>query len=254
MDMPINAFKKALKEGRTQIGLWSTLCSNMGADAIADAGFDWIVLDTEHSPNEPPDLVRQMQALRGGTATPVVRPAWNDAVLFKRILDCGAQTLLVPFVQNAEEARKAVAATRYPPQGIRGVATTARASRYGRVKDYLKTANEQICVLAQVETLDAIKRLPEIAAVDGIDGVFIGPSDLAASMGHLGNFAHPDVQAAISAAIKPIRAAGKAGGYLTGNEEEAKKRLAEGFQFVAVGNDLGILARGADALAKKFKG
>lgn len=254
MDMPINAFKKALKEGRTQIGLWSTLCSNMGADAIADAGFDWIVLDTEHSPNEPPDLVRQMQALRGGTATPVVRPAWNDAVLFKRILDCGAQTLLVPFVQNAEEARKAVAATRYPPHGIRGVATTARASRFGRVKDYLKTANEQICVLVQVETLDAIARLPEIAAVDGVDGVFIGPSDLAASMGHLGNFAHPDVQAAISAAIKPIRAAGKAGGYLTGNEEEAKKRLAEGFQFVAVGNDLGILARGADALAKKFKG
>lgn len=254
MDMPINAFKKALKEGRTQIGLWSTLCSNMGADAVADAGFDWIVLDTEHSPNEPPDLVRQMQALGGGTATPVVRPAWNDAVLFKRILDLGAQTLLVPFVQNAEEARKAVAATRYPPQGIRGAATTARASRFGRVKDYLKTANEQICVLAQVETLDAVKRLPEIAAVDGIDGVFIGPSDLAASMGHLGNPMHPDVQATISAAIKPIREAGKAGGYLTGNEDEARKRIAEGFQFVAVGNDLGILARGADALAKKFKG
>jgi 4-hydroxy-2-oxoheptanedioate aldolase len=252
--MPINAFKKALKEGRTQIGLWSTLCSNMGADAIADAGFDWIVLDTEHSPNEPPDLVRQMQALRGGTATPIVRPAWNDAVLFKRILDCGAQTLLVPFVQNADEAKRAVAATRYPPHGIRGVATTARASRYGRVKDYLKTANEQICVLAQVETLDAVKRLPEIAAVDGIDGIFIGPSDLAASLGHLGNPAHPDVQDAISAAIKPIREAGKAGGYLTGNEEEARKRIAEGFQFVAVGNDLGILARGADALARKFKG
>jgi 4-hydroxy-2-oxoheptanedioate aldolase len=254
MDMPINAFKKALKEGRTQIGLWSTLCSNMGADAIADAGFDWIVLDTEHSPNEPPDLVRQMQALRGGTATPVVRPAWNDAVLFKRILDLGAQTLLVPFVQNAEEARKAVAATRYPPHGIRGVATTARGSRFGRVKDYLKLANEQICVLVQVETLDAVKRLPEIAAVDGVDGVFIGPSDLAASMGHIGNFAHPEVQATISGAIGAIRAAGKAGGYLTGNEEEAKKRIAEGFQFVAVGNDLGILARGADALAKKFKG
>jgi 4-hydroxy-2-oxoheptanedioate aldolase len=185
---------------------------------------------------------------------PVVRVPWNDKVTIKRVLDAGATTLLVPFVQNAEEARKAVAATRYPPQGIRGVATTARASRFGRVKDYLTTANAQICVLAQVETLDAIKRLPEIAAVDGIDGIFIGPSDLAASMGHLGNPLHPDVQATISGAIKPIRAAGKAGGYLTGNEEEAKKRLAEGFQFVAVGNDLGILARGADALAKKFKG
>lgn len=254
MDMPINAFKKALKEGRNQIGLWSSLCSPMGADAIADSGFDWILLDTEHSPNEPPDLIAAMRALRGGTATPIVRPAWNDPVLFKRILDLGAQTLLVPFVQNAEEARKAVAATRYPPQGIRGVATTAPASRFGRVKDYLKKANEQICVLVQVETLDAVKRLPEIAAVDGVDGVFIGPSDLAASMGHLGDFAHPDVQSVISGAILAIRAAGKAGGYLTGNEDEARKRLAEGFQFVAVGSDTGLLARGADALLKRFKG
>ena len=254
MDMPINAFKKALQEGRNQIGLWSSLCSTMGADAIADAGFDWILLDTEHSPNEPPDLIAAMRALRGGTATPIVRPAWNDPVLFKRILDLGAQTLLVPFVQTAEEARKAVAATRYPPHGIRGVATTAAASRFGRVKDYLRKANDQICVLVQVETLDAIGRLGEIAAVDGVDGVFIGPSDLAASMGHLGDFAHPDVQAVISGAIKTIRGAGKAGGYLTGNEEEAKKRLAEGFQFVAVGSDTGLLARGADALAKRFKG
>lgn len=253
VDLPVNAFKKALKEGRQQIGLWSALCSPMAADAIADAGFDWILIDTEHSPNEPPDVLAIQRALRGGSATPIVRPAWNDPVLFKRLLDIGTQTLLVPFVQNAEEARKAVAATRYPPNGIRGVATSTVAGRFGRIKDYLKTAHEQICVLVQVETAEALKRLPEIAAVDGVDGVFIGPSDLAASMGHLANPMHPEVQAAISSAVGPIRKAGKAAGYLTSNEEEAKKRLAEGFQFVAVGADMGILARGADALIKRFK-
>jgi 4-hydroxy-2-oxoheptanedioate aldolase len=253
MEMPVNAFKKALKEGKAQIGLWSTLCSGMGTEGVAYSGFDWVVLDTEHSPNELPGLVGQLQAMKGGTATPIVRPAWNDPVLIKRLLDIGFQTVLIPFVQNAEEARKAVAATRYPPQGIRGVSTSACASMYGRVTDYLKKANDQICVLVQVETLEAVAKLPEIAAVDGVDGVFIGPSDLAASSGHLGNFQHPDVQKTISDAIKPIRAAGKAGGYLTGNEEEAKKRLAEGFQFVAVGSDFGLLVKGADALVKRFK-
>jgi 4-hydroxy-2-oxoheptanedioate aldolase len=253
VDLPVNTFKKALKEGRPQIGLWSSLCSPMAADTVAEAGFDWILIDTEHSPNELPDVLGIQRALRGGTATPIVRPAWNDPVLFKRLLDVGTQTLLVPFVQNADEARKAVAATRYPPTGIRGVATATVAGRFGRIKDYLTTAHREICVLAQVETAEALKRLPEIAAVDGIDGVFIGPSDLAASMGHLGNPQHPDVQAAISGAIGPIRAAGKAGGYLTPNEDEAKKRLAEGFQFVAVGSDMGLLARGADALIKRFK-
>lgn len=254
MDMPVNAFKKALKEGKQQIGLWSTLCSSMGTEGIGSSGFDWVLLDTEHSPNELPGLVSQLQALKGSTATPIVRPAWNDAVLLKRLLDIGFQSVLIPFVQTPEEARKAVAATRYPPHGIRGVSTSARASNYGRVTDYLKKANDQICVLVQVETTEALARIGEIASVDGVDGVFIGPSDLAASMGHLGNFQHPEVQKAISDAIKPIRAAGKAGGYLTGNEEEAKKRLAEGFQFVAVGTDFGLLVRNADALAKRFKG
>jgi len=253
MELPVNAFKKALKEGKQQIGLWSSLGSNMVAEGIAHSGFDWILLDTEHSPNELPGLVTQLQAMKGGTATPIVRPAWNDAVLVKRLLDIGVQSLLFPFVQTAEEAKRAVAATRYPPHGIRGVATTARASNFGRVKDYLKKANDEICVLVQVETMDAIGRLREIASVEGVDGVFIGPSDLAASMGHLGNFQHADVQNVISAAIGEIRAAGKAGGYLTGVEDEAKKRLAEGYQFVAVGSDNGVLLKNTDALAQRFK-
>jgi 4-hydroxy-2-oxoheptanedioate aldolase len=253
MELPVNAFKKALKEGKQQIGLWSSLGSNMVAEGIAHSGFDWILLDTEHSPNELPSLVSQLQAMKGGTATPIVRPAWNDAVLVKRLLDIGVQSLLFPFVQTPEEAKRAVAATRYPPQGIRGVATTARASNFGRVKDYLKKANDEICVLVQVETMEAIGRLREIASVEGVDGVFIGPSDLAASMGHLGNFQHADVQKVISAAIGEIRAAGKAGGYLTGVEDEAKKRLAEGYQFVAVGSDNGVLLKNTDALAQRFK-
>jgi 4-hydroxy-2-oxoheptanedioate aldolase len=238
MELPVNAFKKALKQGKKQIGLWSSLGSNMVAEGIAHSGFDWILLDTEHSPNELPGLVSQLQAMKGGTATPIVRPAWNDAVLVKRLLDIGVQSLLFPFVQTVEEAKRAVAATR---------------SNFGRVKDYLSKANDEICVLVQVETMEAIGRLREIASVDGVDGVFIGPSDLAASMGHLGDFQHADVQKVISAAIGEIRAAGKAGGYLTAVEDEAKRRLGEGYQFVAVGSDNGVLFKNADALAQRFK-
>src|SRR6202012_2114075 len=151
-EMPRNAFKQNLAAGKLQIGLWCSLCSNIGAEIISDSGFDWILLDTEHSPNEIPDLVTQLQAVQRGTATPIIRPAWNDAVLAKRCLDIGAQTLLFPYVQNAEEAKRAVASTRYPPHGIRGVSVAARASRYGRVPGYLGKANDEICVLVQVET------------------------------------------------------------------------------------------------------
>ncbi len=180
-----NAFKHALAQGKLQIGLWSSLCSNIAAEIISDSGFDWILLDTEHSPNEIPDLLTQLQAVQRGTATPIIRPAWNDAVLAKRALDIGTQTLLFPYVQSVEEAKRAVASTRYPPQGIRGVSVAARASRYGRVPGYLTKANDEICVLVQVETRTALDQLEAIAKVEGIDGVFIGPSDLAASLGHL---------------------------------------------------------------------
>ena len=206
-----NAFKHAIAAGKLQIGLWSSLCSNIAADIISDSGFDWILLDTEHSPNEIPDLVEQLQAVRGGTATPIIRPAWNDAVMAKRALDIGAQTLLFPYVQNVEEAKRAVASTRYPPHGVRGVSVAARASRYGRTPGYLGKANAEICVLVQVETREAMKELEAIANVDGVDGVFIGPSDLAASLGHLGNPAHADVQAAMHDAVNAAEEGRQAG-------------------------------------------
>ncbi len=253
-EFQINAFKHALGQGKLQIGLWSSLCSNIAAEIISDSGFDWILLDTEHSPNELPGLLQQLQAVQSGTATPIVRPAWNDAVLAKRCLDIGAQTLLFPYVQNATEAASAVASTRYPPQGIRGVAAASRASRYGRVPGYLAKANAEICVLVQVETREALNELEAIAKVDGVDGVFIGPSDLAASLGHIGNPAHPEVQEAIHDAVKRLKAVGKPAGILTGNEDEARRYIEWGYLFVAVGTDIGLLAKNADALAKRFKG
>jgi 4-hydroxy-2-oxoheptanedioate aldolase len=253
MDMPRNSFKQAIAAGQLQIGLWSSLCSNIGAEIVADSGFDWILLDTEHSPNEIPGLLSQLQAIGRGTATPIIRPAWNDAVLVKRALDIGTQSVLVPYVQNPEEARRAVAAVRYPPAGIRGVAAGARASRYGRITDYLKKADDEVCLLVQVETRAALDQLEAIAKVEGVDGVFIGPSDLSASFGYIGNPAHPEVQKAIEQAAQTIKAAGKGAGILTADEEEARRYIGWGYTFVAVGSDTGLLGRSADALVRKFK-
>jgi 4-hydroxy-2-oxoheptanedioate aldolase len=182
-----------------------------------------------------------------------VRPPWNDTVTIKRYLDVGVQTLLIPFVQDAQEARNAVAATRYPPHGVRGYSAAARASDYGRVKDYAKRCEEQLCVLLQVETPDALANIESIAAVDGVDGIFIGPGDLSASMGYLGQPTHPEVVAAIEDAIARIRACNKAAGILVGDETLARRYIGLGCTFVAVGSDIGVLARGAEALAAKFK-
>ncbi|MCW5691920.1 MAG: HpcH/HpaI aldolase/citrate lyase family protein [Pseudolabrys sp.] len=248
-----NAFKAGLRAKQLQIGLWQSLCSNVAVEICSDSGFDWLLLDTEHSPNEIPDLLSQLQAMEKGTATAIIRPAWNDAVLIKRCLDIGAQTLLIPYVQSVEEAQAAVAATRYPPHGIRGVSVAARASRYGRVPGYLTKANHEICVLVQVETRASLDALEDIAAVDGVDGVFIGPSDLAASLGHLGNPAHPDVQAAMKDAVERLTKAGMPAGILTGVDEEIRRYIDWGYLFVAVGSDVGLLAKNADAQAKKFK-
>jgi 4-hydroxy-2-oxoheptanedioate aldolase len=222
-------------------------------ELLAGSGFDFLVLDTEHAPNELPTILAQLRAMAGGTASAVVRVAWNDPVLFKRVLDVGAQSLLVPFVQNADEARRAVAATRYPPHGIRGVAVATRASRYGRVRDYPGRAQEELCVLVQLETRVALGNLEAIAAVDGVDGLFIGPSDLAADMGHLGDSAHPEVRAAIDDAVRRISATGKVAGILAPAEEDARHWLALGCLFVAVGSDVSLLARHSEALAAKFK-
>jgi len=248
-----NPFKEAIRAGRPQIGLWSSLCSNLAAEVIAGAGFDWVLLDTEHAPNELPMVFSQLQALVGGTAAPVVRPAWNDLVLLKRLLDVGTQNLLIPYVQTAEEARAAVAATRYPPGGVRGVAVLHRANRYGRVKDYLQRIGEEICLLVQIETRVALQSLEAIAAVDGVDGLFIGPSDLAAALGHLGDLGHPEVRAAIEDALKRIRQTGKAPGILAPIEAEARHWLSMGCVVLAVGSDLGLLARQSEELAAKFK-
>lgn len=253
MELARNKFKQAIAAGRVQIGLWSSLCSNIGAEVVADAGFDWILLDGEHSPNDVPSVMSQLQALNGGTASPIVRPAWNDAVMIKRILDIGAQSILVPYVQNAEEAERAVISVRYPPAGIRGVAASTRANHYGRVNNYLKLADSEICLLVQVETRSALGQLEAIAKVEGVDGVFIGPSDLAASLGHIGNPAHAEVQAALEDAVKRLEAVGKPAGILTLSEEEARRYIGWGYTFVAVGSDIGLLGRGADALAKRFK-
>jgi 4-hydroxy-2-oxoheptanedioate aldolase len=253
MDMPRNVFKHAIAKGELQIGLWCSLCNPIAIEIVSHSGYDWLLLDTEHSPNDVPDILAQLQAAQGGAASCLVRPAWNDMVLIKRYLDIGAQTLLLPFVQTPEEARRAVEWTRYPPAGARGITGSGRASRYGRVKDYLKTASSEICVLVQVETREALKQIEAIAATDGIDGVFIGPNDLAASFGHIGNWGHPDVQAALEDAVRRLKKIGKPAGILTPNEEEAKKFIQWGYTFVAVGVDLGLLAKNADALAKRFK-
>ncbi|MEY3379987.1 MAG: HpcH/HpaI aldolase family protein [Hylemonella sp.] len=253
MELPRNHFKHAIAAGKQQIGLWSSLSSNYTVEVIAGAGFDWILLDTEHSPNDLESVLSQLQACAPYESHPIVRVAWNDAVLIKRYLDAGAQSLLIPFVQNADEARAAVAATRYPPQGIRGVAGATRATRFGRIQGYAKRAHEELCVLLQVETKEAVDNIEAICAVDGVDGVFIGPADLHASLGYTGETGNPAVVPMIEDAIRRIRKAGRAAGVLTSAEAEVRRYMAAGCNFTAVGADVGVLARGAEALLAKYR-
>ena len=248
-----NPFKAGLLQGEAQIGLWLSSTSSYMAEIAATSGYDWLLIDGEHAPNNVQTVLTQLQAIAPYPSQPVVRPSWNDAVQIKQLLDVGAQTLLVPMVQNADEARAAVAATRYPPQGIRGVGSAlARASRWNRMPDYLHQANDAMCVLVQIETREAVSNLAQILDVDGVDGVFIGPADLSADMGYAGNPQHPEVQETIEKAIVQIRAAGKAPGILMANEQLAKRYLELGALFVAVGVDTTLLARGAEALAARF--
>jgi 4-hydroxy-2-oxoheptanedioate aldolase len=253
MNLPENSFKRALRAGKPQIGLWSSLSSNYTVEVIAGAGFDWILLDSEHSPADIENLLTQLQAAAPYPTHPVVRIPWNDMVTVKRVLDIGAQTLLIPYVSSKEEARNAVSFTRYPPAGVRGVAGTTRATRFGRIPEYAKRAHEEICLLVQVETQPALDSLEAICGIEGVDGVFIGPADLHASLGYPGETANPKVKPLIDEAIRRIRKAGKAPGILTPNEADARHWLECGALFVAVGADVGILARGAEALAAKFK-
>ena len=253
MELPKNEFKAALIAGRQQIGIWCAIPGSGHAEALAGCGFDWMLIDMEHTAVELTIVQAMLQAAAPYPTHAAVRPGWNDAVEIKRLLDIGAQTLLIPYVQNATEAQSAVAAVRYPPQGLRGVASMTRASRYGIVEGYTARANDEICLLVQAETAEALRNIEEIAAVDGVDGIFIGPSDLAASMGHPGKPAHPDVKAAILDAIRRIAAAGKRAGILSLDQAFLKEAVAAGTTFTAVDVDAAILLRGARALAKAWK-
>lgn len=254
MDILTNTFKQALRDGKPQIGLWAGLASAYTSEIIAGAGYDWLLIDGEHAPNTLDSTLAQLQAVAAYPVAAVVRPAWNDPVQIKQILDTGAQTLLVPMVQSAEEAAAAVAAVRYPPQGIRGVGSAlARSSRWNRIPNYLERANGQMCVLVQIETPRGVQALDDILAVDGVDGVFIGPADLSASMGYLGQPEHPEVVRTIDDAITRIVRSGKAAGILHSGVAQARHYLALGATFVAVGVDALLLARAAESLAGEFK-
>nr|WP_284618859.1 aldolase/citrate lyase family protein [Rubrivivax pictus] len=249
-----NVFKAALARGERQIGLWLSLADAYPAEVCASAGFQWLLIDGEHAPNDVRSTLAQLQAVAGYPGVqPVVRAVTGDTALIKQLLDIGAQNLLVPMVDTAEQAAALVAATRYPPRGIRGVgAGGARASRWGARRDYTDVADDEVCLIVQAETVTSLKNLEAICAVDGVHGVFIGPSDLAASMGHRGNPGHPDVQAAIEGAVKTIVASGKAAGTMSIDAAQCRRYLDYGAQFVAVGIDITLLAQGARKLAGDF--
>ncbi|MBA6067390.1 4-hydroxy-2-oxoheptanedioate aldolase [Pseudomonas mosselii] len=254
MDMPINTFKQRLRTGQAQIGLWLGLADPYCAELAANAGFDWLLLDGEHAPNDLPGLLGQLQAVAPYPAQPIVRPVIGDTALIKQLLDIGAQTLLVPMVESAEQARQLVRAMRYPPHGVRGVGSAlARASRWNSLPGYLDQADEQMCLLVQVENREGLANLDAICAVEGVDGVFIGPADLSADMGHRGDPGHPEVQAAIDDAIVRIGRAGKAAGILSADEALARRYIELGAAFVAVGVDTTVLMRGLQTVAGKFK-
>ncbi|WP_337159461.1 4-hydroxy-2-oxoheptanedioate aldolase [Pseudomonas putida] len=254
MDMPINTFKQRLQRGETQIGLWLGLADPYCAELAANAGFDWLLIDGEHAPNDLRSLLGQLQAIAPYPSQAVIRPVIGDTALIKQVLDIGAQTLLVPMVESADQAQALVRAMRYPPSGVRGVGSAlARASRWNTIPGYLDHADAQMCLLVQIENREGLANLDAICAVEGVDGVFIGPADLSAAMGHRGNPGHPEVQAAIEDAIVRIRGAGKAAGILSADQTLARRYIELGATFVAVGVDTTVLMRGLQALVGSFK-
>jgi 4-hydroxy-2-oxoheptanedioate aldolase len=248
-----NAFKRKITRGERAIGIWANLGSPMTVEIIAGAGFDWVVLDAEHGPNELADILVQLQAISRHPAEPMVRVPVNDTVVFKKFLDIGVRTFLIPFVESAAEATAAVAATRYPPLGCRGVSLANRANDFGRVKGYLQHAHDDMCLCAQIESRAGLAALDAILAVEGLDAVFVGPSDLAAALGHLGDPFHPDVQAAIATITAAGRRAGKPVGILAMSEDHARRSWADGITYVAVGSDMGLVARGSEALRERYR-
>lgn len=245
MKTPTNAFKAAIQAGVPQIGIWNSLCSNIVSDILSTVGFDWALIDMEHAPGDLRTVLGQMQGYLGSKTQPIVRPPWNEPVIIKRLLDLGANSLLLPMVQTPEEAEAAVRSCRYPPRGIRGVSLSQRANRYGAATDYLERAETEICLLVQIETRAALERVEEIAAVDGIDGVFFGPADLSADLGCIGQMTHEKVVTAISDGGDRVRKVGKPAGILVPQPDQALRWLDEGFTFVACGADQGLLAAAA---------
>lgn len=254
MPAPINTFKQALRDGSPQIGCWLGLADAYSAEIMSTAGFDWLLIDGEHAPNDLRSLRDQLQVVGPSDSHPVVRLPVGEAWLIKQVLDAGAQTLLIPMIDTADQAREMVSACKYPPEGVRGVGSAlARASRFAAIPDYLQTANDQICVLLQVETVEALNNLDAILTVDNVDGVFVGPSDLAASMGHLGNPGHPEVQSAVDEALVKISGSGKAAGILTTDLALSKHYLDLGALFVATGIDVTLFAQAARSLSRQSK-
>ena len=252
MELPQNRFKAALKEGRQQLGLWSGLRSTVTTEIFATCGFDFLVVDMEHGPNEVADVQMQLQVIAGyPNVSALVRPPWNDPVAIKRVLDVGAQTLVIPYVQTVEEATRAVAAMRYPTDGFRGVAGIGRAARYGAVDDYLRRANDEMCLFVQLESVEALRELERIAAVPGVDGIFIGPADLSASMGYLGQMRAEPVLEAIRGAFERARKAGTRSGFLT-TPQDAQQYVDIGVDMLAVASDVALVSNAGRDLARRF--
>jgi 4-hydroxy-2-oxoheptanedioate aldolase len=238
MELPVNRFKKTLKEGKQQYGAWHTMGGGLQAEILVAAGYDWILIDSEHGVMEVADIVPALQALTGfPDCAPVVRVAENDAALIKRHLDQGAQTIMVPMINSAEEARAAVAAMRFAPQGVRGMNGVTRASRFGAIKDYVARAHEELCLIVQIESVAGMEALEEIAAVPEVDAIFIGPADLAADMGFPGNTAAPEVEAAVLDCFVRLDKVGMPAGILTLNDETLKRYIEAGSRFTALGID-----------------
>jgi 4-hydroxy-2-oxoheptanedioate aldolase len=254
MKLRSNSFLAAIRGGQPQIGLWLSLASAYATEAAAGAGFDWLLIDTEHSPNDLTSVMTQLQVLAAYPGTPIVRPDWNDPVLVKRLLDIGAPGLLFPMVQSPGEAAQAVASTRYPPRGIRGVSGSTRANNFGRVTDYFSRIEQETAVIVQAETRAAVEQALQIGQVEGVDGVFFGPADIAADIGLLGRPTDPEVWDVIRPAARRLIEAGIPVGTLVFDPAFARSLLAEGFSFVACGSDAVLLARGADRLLDSMKG
>jgi 4-hydroxy-2-oxoheptanedioate aldolase len=254
MNVPVNRFKRAIKAGKAQFGLWVALADAGCAEICAGAGFDWLLLDAEHGPNDLRTLFAQLQAVAPYDSQPIVRLRVGDTHLIKQVLEIGTQSLLIPMVESAEQAVSLVEAMQYPPVGVRGVGSVlARSSRWNRIPNYLKRAGEEMCLLVQIETKRGVENLRSIAEVPGVDGVFIGPADLSASMGHIGEMNHPDVLATIDRCIAAVRGAGKAPGILAFDDTLIKHYRDSGCLFIAVGADSILLSHAADQLAAKFK-